>query len=255
MSREECTPYRENLAAYALGALDMEDVQALETHLQRCAGCRAELADYRAIGEGLLAALPRRDPPAGLKRRLAARLRGSGARRSGFSMWWSRVVGRVAWGQVATAVAFVLLVAANLLSLVQMRELQHQQAVLVERVESEQVAIAMLAYPGIQSVPVRPDIEGVAGQMLVDPDGRIATLILWNMPRPRQGEVYQAWLIDEQGGRVSGGLFTPQEEGTFTVVVVAAPDPLEKFTGLGVTVEPQGGSPAPTGPRLLSVDF
>jgi len=51
MARDEHIPYLENIPAYAIGALDAEDVSALETHLQTCASCRTELAEYRVLSE------------------------------------------------------------------------------------------------------------------------------------------------------------------------------------------------------------
>ena len=54
MTYYEHVPFRENIPAYALGALDAEDVVPLEAHLRTCASCRDELAAYRATGDGLL---------------------------------------------------------------------------------------------------------------------------------------------------------------------------------------------------------
>ena len=65
MVQDEHSLFREKLSAFALGALDADEVPALEAHLQSCASCRAELEEYRAIGDGLLMALPPRPPSAG----------------------------------------------------------------------------------------------------------------------------------------------------------------------------------------------
>ena len=62
MARDEHSIFRENLSAYALGALEADELRALEAHLQTCDSCRAELGQYRAISDGLLAALPPRPP-------------------------------------------------------------------------------------------------------------------------------------------------------------------------------------------------
>src|SRR5919108_93067 len=39
---------RDDLAAYALGALDPHERQAVDAHLETCASCRAEVDAYRA---------------------------------------------------------------------------------------------------------------------------------------------------------------------------------------------------------------
>src|SRR5512133_3832911 len=74
MAQIDHSPFREQLSAYALGALDAEDVPALEAHLQTCDSCLAELAEYHAISAGLLAALPPRPPSPALRKQLQGRL-------------------------------------------------------------------------------------------------------------------------------------------------------------------------------------
>ena len=54
MQLEECDQLKENIPAYALGALDVDDSAALEIHLRNCRGCQSELEQYRAVSEGLL---------------------------------------------------------------------------------------------------------------------------------------------------------------------------------------------------------
>jgi anti-sigma factor RsiW len=70
MAHDEHSLLREDIPAYALGALDAEDVRALEAHLQACEACRAELADYRAISDNLLMTIPPREPSPALRKRL-----------------------------------------------------------------------------------------------------------------------------------------------------------------------------------------
>src|SRR5512140_2216451 len=81
------TDFQDNLAAYALGALDPEETAALEAHLQTCESCRAELEDYQGVSTGLLAALPPRPPRAAVKRALQKQLAGQSRReRAGFRL-------------------------------------------------------------------------------------------------------------------------------------------------------------------------
>ena len=74
MAQDEHSHFREQLSAYALGALDAEDVRALNEHLQTCNSCQAELSEYRAISDGLLTTLPPRLPSAALRKRLQSQL-------------------------------------------------------------------------------------------------------------------------------------------------------------------------------------
>ena len=239
------SPFYENLSAYALGALDPAEAAALESHLQTCADCRAELAAYQRISEGLLAALPPQTPPPALRGKLAARLPGTQKIRRPHQSW--------SFGQWVAVGAFALLLGLNIFAFLQIKTLQKQQASLATYLHNDQAAITMLAYPSTQSLPVSG--EGVAGSMLVDRQREVGVLFVWNLPRLETGQTYQVWLIDAQDQRISGGVFLPEADQPYTSVVIASPKPLGEFSGLGVTVEPLGGSPAPTGPRILKVDF
>lgn len=247
MTYEGHTFFREALPAYALGALDADEFRALEAHLQTCVDCRTELAEHQAVSEGLLAAVPPRLPSSRLRMRLAARLPSA-----------QKVVRqkpRLAWtfGQAVVAAALVLLLAMNSLSVFQVRALQVQQAELSRRLETEQSAIAMLAYPGTRALAVSG--EGVPGSLLLDEDLNTAVLMAWNLPVLPGRQTYQIWLIRAGGDRVSGGLFNAEQGRPYTLATIASPRPLSDFVGIGVTVEPQGGSPAPTGPSVLGGEF
>jgi anti-sigma-K factor RskA len=252
MSDERCLPHRENLAAYALCALDAAEASALEAHLETCQDCQSELADYQAVASGLSQSIPPHRPPEGLRRKLIARLP---SQRRRISTPFTNLFGRFHIGQVASTVALLVLLGLNIFSSLQIRELQQTQAELAERLSQDQTAIAMLAYPSTQAFPVQADVENVAGSMLVDNDRRIAVLVVWNLPQVEAGQTYQIWLIDPDGERISGGLFKPIEGQRYTTTTIWSPDSFKRYVGIGVTVEPEGGSEAPTGSRVLSVDL
>src|SRR5512141_561985 len=110
MAHDEHSLLRENIPAYALGALDAEDARALEAHLQSCEACRAELVGYRAISDNLLMTVPPQLPSPTLRKRLQSRLP------SAQSTQKTRKP-RLAWslGRLALGSALVLLFAMNLI--------------------------------------------------------------------------------------------------------------------------------------------
>jgi len=245
MSAETNDPFRDNLAAYALEALDEDEARALEEHLQTCASCRQELAAYRELSQGLLAALPPRQPSAEVRRRLQGSLSSRPVPSSSKRNWSP--------GQIALGVALVLLLGITLFSAFQMQALQRQQAVLARRINDGQTALAMLAYPSTRTLPL--DKGNIAGNLLVDPDRNVAALIVWDLPVLPADQTYQIWLVDPLGNRVSGGTFRSEEDQPFTTVSIFAPAAFSNFSGLGVTVEPAGGSTAPTGRNVLKVSL
>lgn len=64
----------DNLAAYALGALDPGDVAAVELALATDEAARRRLAAYRAVATALALSAPPVAAPAGVRARLLARL-------------------------------------------------------------------------------------------------------------------------------------------------------------------------------------
>ena len=252
MSDERCLSYRENLAAYAFGALDADEIRALEAHLQSCQDCQSELADYQSVSAGLLHSVPPQTPPPGLRRKLAAQLP---SKRTPTPSLLAGILHQFSMRQVATAVLVLILLGVNIFSSVQIRTLQQQQSALAERLNTEQAAIAMLAYPETQTLNINADVQDLAGSMLVDKGKSTAVLVLWNLPQLEGGQTYQVWLIDANGERTSGGLFNPIDTQIHTTATIHSPVPIGEFKGIGVTVEPSGGSAGPTGPRVLAVDL
>jgi anti-sigma-K factor RskA len=247
MAWDEHSAFRENLSAYALGALETEEIRALEAHLLTCDSCRAELAEYRAVSDGLLAALPPRPPSAALRKRLQAQLPSAQKKTQ------PRV--RFAWsfGKFALGGALALLLLMNLFSFLQMRQIQKQQETLAQQVRTSQFALSMLAYPSTQAIPIAAD--NLTGSVLLDRERNTAALVMWHLPELTQDQTYQAWLIQPDGQRVSAGTFRPQKDDSYTTKPVYPKQDLSNFVGIGVTVEPAGGSDQPTGQRIFKVDF
>jgi anti-sigma-K factor RskA len=80
-------------------------------------------------------------------------------------------------------------------------------------------------------------------------------LFAWGLDTLDAAHTYQVWLIQPDGRRVSGGLFCPESDQPFVSVIIPSSRPFTDYTGLGITVEPSGGSPGPTGPRVLGTQF
>jgi len=245
MTRNEHTPFSENIPAYAIGALDVDDIAALEAHLKTCAACRTELAEYRAVSAALLTATPPKQPSAELRKRLQSRLPSAQkSARPRFS--WSL-------GQLAVGMALALLLVLNTYSILQMRSLQLAQTQLARQYRTGQTLISMLSYPTTERLAISAD--DVVGSLLLDKDRNIVALIVWNMPQLQEDMTYQVWLIDPQGDRVSAGIFRPESGQAYTTQISFPKQNLTNFVGIGVTVEPAGGSAAPTGERVFKVDF
>ena len=245
MTYYEHVPFRENIPAYALGALDAEEAAALESHLQKCDSCRAELADYRSTSESAFAILPPQQPSAALRKRLQGHLPSAQKARRPRLNW--------SFSRLALGMAILLLLALNLFSFLQVRALQSQQAQLIDQIQNGQKALAMLSYPNTQAFPIKE--QNVMGSLLLDKEYNNAVLILRGLPAIADNQTYQIWLIAPNEMRTNAGLLRPQANLPFISEPIQANQDLTNFVGIGMTVEPTGGSDHPTGVQIFRVDF
>jgi anti-sigma factor RsiW len=87
-----------------------------------------------------------------------------------------------------------------------------------------------------------PDGKTVVGQAIITHDGRV--LMAHNMGKLPPGKTWQAWFLPKKSK-------TPTSIGVFRGPSVAATIPIE-ITAVGISEEPDGGSPKPTTPRAVA---
>lgn len=246
--KHTCETVEPLIAAYALGSLDPEEARLVDAHLASCPDCARALQDYALVAEGLLLSVPARQPRPAVRAKLIARISAAGER-AAFDA--PRFLQRL-W-PLAVVAAFVLLLGLNLSNSLRLRTMARAQAALAQQVSEDQASIALASYPSAHAALVRG--SGAYGTYLYEPQLRIAVLYAWGLPPLEPDETYQLWLIEPDGDRVSGGIFQASEGGDFTRLVTQAPQEMDAYVGIGVTVEPAGGSDAPTGERILGADL
>ena len=92
--------------------------------------------------------------------------------------------------------------------------------------------------------------QRVTGTMVLDTNNWGGTLAMRGLPRLDPGHQYQLWLVKE-GHRISGGVFDADEYG-YANLLLRVPQDFRGFTATGISVEPAGGSPTPTGARVAT---
>ncbi|GMR09579.1 MAG: anti-sigma factor [Anaerolineae bacterium] len=238
----------EQLAAHALGALDSEERQWVEVHLDGCTRCQAALASYESVADGLLHAPDRMPVPGAVRSRLSKQI----GRPADLPRWRSAVKAVPAAG-LAMAVGLILLLAVNLGFLVQTQRLLDQGQGALAQQQAGLTAAAIASYPSSQVAVIEED--GVRGTLVYDPSLPVGVMYVWGLQPPSDDQTYQTWLVDAEGQRTSAGLLTFSADPGFGWLMIEAPTPMGEFKSLGVTLEPAGGSEAPTGPRILGTDL
>lgn len=207
------------LLPYALGELDPAEAREVEAHLDGCGRCRDEVAALRAGVVATVEELPPVAPPPSawenVERRVRTRqvVEGRPRRRAPRMLGWGLAAG--------------VLVAAGL----GWWGWDAQRDLAALRREHTTVT-RWMSNPQARTVPLAPIAEAPVGSVVTLPDGR--SLIVMR-EAPPEGSSYQAWGL-RPGEAVSLGV-----SGGRTLEVRG-----DAFDMLIVSLEPAGGSEAPT---------
>jgi anti-sigma-K factor RskA len=229
------------LPGYALGCLDDEELLHVTRHLSLCSACRVELAGYQQTAERLAMAGPAFNPAPELKQKVLARVRRASKQQAPvrnssfldfFRLIFSQRLGLALGG--AVLLLLVLLLTSTLVLWKQNQDLQARAPV---------GSMRLVALKGTTEAPQ------TSGYLMVFKDETYGTLTVSEAPLLDPGQQYQLWLIKD-GKRRSGGVFSVGQDG-YGVMQVSADSPLDSYQSFGITIEPLGGSPAPTGKKIL----
>ena len=217
-----------DVAAYALGALEPDEVASFEAHLQTCAACREELAAYQHVVEALPMSAPQHPAPRRLRRRVM-----TAVRREAEPAPPSERRRRLSLGRPAGALAAVS--AALVLALVVVGA----------------VAVIGSSSGGTHTYTAR--VTGVQGTAALTVSGGHAQLIVRHFSPPPPGKIYQVWVARKGGSPSSTGvLFSVTRSGNSNVDV---PGSLHGVSAVMVTPEPAGGSKAPTHAPVITAQL
>ena len=264
---------------YALGMLTGEERREFEAHLESCQSCVAEVRQAREAVDALGASVPQVEPPASLRARVLASAERQGnvaaPEEPSVTATASPTIpasrARMSWRQ---SVPYGLAAAASLAAValgMYALTLRERLAVLEGELQSTRAAQRTLQR---QLVTLRADADigrrsafilaatdlrriELGGQApAVDASARAfwspARGVIFagtRLPALPQGRVYQLWMVTESAP-VSVGLLTPDAQGK-SIAVAPAPAVTGRVVALAVTLEPAGGVPAPTGPKIL----
>lgn len=249
--KKECRQIQPLLAGYALGAVNLDEKSRVEEHLSDCRKCHQELQEYYQVKEGLLYTPGASQPPQELRKRLFSKTATSDRETRTpmrLRVDWSLV------GRVAIAVGVLLLVALNASLYFQVRELSQRQQRYEQQSRAYQTSLALLTYYDTEVVELASD--SAYGTLIFEPGRKIGALNVRGLDKIPEDRVYQIWLIEPDQTWVSGGLFTVEDPSSdYVSFVIESTKPFREFDAVGITIEPAGGSPGPTGPKVIGTDL
>ena len=229
---------RDDLAAYALGALQGPELERLEEHLAECEACRGYLQWLEPAVEVLPASVEQLTPPRSLEKSLMATVRAEAKQASESRREERQGFRWPSWRGLALRPATVL-AAIGVLAV----GLAVGFAIRGSDDSADQTVIAAQATPAAQG-PVDAELER---------DGDSGTLRVSQMPQLQPNEVYEAWIAHGEGNDITvqpAGTFVLESDGSGSAVVDGS---LEGADAVLVTREPEGGSQEPTSDPVLEV--
>jgi len=242
----KCQPFRELLPCYALEALDPDEARSLEKHLRTCADCRVELEKYRTIARACCTHFR-----ALLRLKVSARLdcafgRGETSAGPRRIPRWQNI------GAMGDGAGVGRADCPERLNDDTTQTMRQQQAALATQLTVSQKAMSLATYHESHTY----ELSGAAaGTVVLNDELHSGALFMWGLAPLDAAHIYQIWLVQKDGKRVSGGLFKPEPGQPFVSALISIPQPLPNFVALGVTVEPSGGSPGPTTPKVFGATF
>jgi anti-sigma-K factor RskA len=265
MSTPHTQPLEELLPAYALGALDGEDLRAFEEHLAGgCDECRRQLALWQGDLETLAAEIPPVQPAETTRARVLRQAGGTpaaipAARPRRTPPWWMAaaavlLLAFAVWGLAGRArMAGEVRRLASERDRLSRRVEALSQEVTRARTDAERAALALqvLNAPSVQAVSLagQGPAPGAAGRTYVNPRTRDALFYAFDLPRLPDEKTYQLWFI-AAGKPVSAGTFAVDPRGAASLRIERIAD-VRSIQAWAVTIEPRGGVPQPTGAFVL----
>ena len=249
--------YADDLALYALNALEADDRVKLEDHLESCPDCRRELEQLR--GDAALLAVstigPR--PPARSRQRLLDAIAHNIAQESQ-AQKASETHRPRTWGWLGWVVAAAAMILAGVLWQANNVLRQSLDTIAASREsESRELKDLMRVLAPIRS-PRSQRVTLVPVKTPAQPQGRVfylrnssqLVLIANNLASLPPQKAYQLWLIPTKGNPIPAGVFKPDAHGTATVVNPPLP-PNTEAKAFAITIEGESGSSTPTMPIVM----
>lgn len=269
----DCDAVRDDLEAWALGALEPDEAAAIEAHLASCPACAAAAGETTRAAGALGLAVPLVRAPEAVAARILAAAQvldypRAPARRPN---WWQAAAavlvfagaGLLAWSaylqsevndlssQNESVAAAATSQGAELATL--RTELTLARSFSTGLAASQDAVMKIMSQDDASKMPLEGTAAapGASGRYIWSPAERLGALVATGLPALDADETYKLWAVYERDWKPAGS-FSVDEQGSGRLVVSDLPgSDSGRLIGFAVTLEPANGSDAPTGDIVL----
>ena len=246
----------DDVASLALGVLPAAQAVAVSDHVRSCAECRATYADLRPVADsvGYVETLPLDVDELDERRRknaIMSLVRADLAQRPAGVVRPRPRPAYLAWGAAVAAVLVAAVAISDDLGTRAARDADSKRIAADADAAATRVA-ALQSQLDAQAKSANDRVAAVlaaGGKHFDVPEGEVVTngstvTIAVKLPPPPAGKTYQAWTLAKGATAVAPSvLFVPDANG---VAVVRLPQSAANLVAVAISVEPSGGSKAPT---------
>jgi hypothetical protein len=231
--------FREDLEAFAMGALDDAERRRVERHLAGCPVCRSDADAYgqalAVLPAALAAASTTAPDPQVLRRVLAVATR---------QPLWPRIAG------AAVAAAALVLVAVGAWNYQLTQTLGQEREIYRRLAGQQEIVFEVVDSPRSTKTNLRPPVTGSTayGKVYVRGDLPFVVAMAGNLPPSPPGQTYQLWLTLDSGETILAGTIAPQDG--FGSVVYQADRNGPSFQSIRLTLQSPGAN-APEGVPVI----
>jgi anti-sigma-K factor RskA len=243
---------------YALGALDGQEKQALEAHVRACDACAQQVEAARRRVALLSLAAPPVAPRPEVKESLMRRVRAERPVRQPAPA--QPAPRRFGW--LTPALSFATIVFAVLSGYLYTRNQSASQRIQAleaqlsnaetrsrEIAKSSADTDSILGAPGTIRVDLAQQPGMAAGRAAVLYNARMGMVVCaGQLAEAPSDKSYQLWIVPATGAPMSLGVMSSMDPAK---LMTAHIPPGMEAKAFAITVEPKGGMPQPTGPKVL----
>jgi anti-sigma-K factor RskA len=225
------------ISAHALGALEPDQAALAERHIAASDDCRRAYEDALETAAALALAVADSEPPAELRDRIvaAARAERPAVSEAAAKPAAPRRTFRLA-GLLTPSTGFAVIGVAAAIVFALIAVSQHDSASSAR--DDQQALVAILSAPDAHVVPLKSAAGGPPGGRMIVSRNRAA--LVSSLRHAPAGHTYQAWGLRPGG---ASPVPLPTFSGDGDVVIL---DDVGSYDGVGVTLEPSGGSRRPS---------